>query len=115
MGALLLLYVLSRVFGDFRRIRSLRAAGELSEFLTLLREIKSRDDELEILERLELFFVLRQLEQIVLTRVASGDGHIANQASELLRILPSTRLSIYELEGINRQLEVAHPSKTVQP
>lgn len=115
MGALLLLIVLVRVLGDFKRIRSLRLSGELSEFFALLREIKSRDSELEIMQRLELFLTLRQLEQVVLTRTDSGDEHIANHASELLKRLPSTRLSLYELESVIQQLEEAHLSKTAQP
>ncbi|QED27360.1 hypothetical protein FRD01_08935 [Microvenator marinus] len=115
MGALLLLIVLVRVLGDFKRIRSLRASGELSEFFALLREIKRRDGELEMLQRLELFLVLRQLEQVVLTRTDSGDEHIANQTCELLKGLPTTRLSLYELEGVIQQLEEAHLSKTAQP
>lgn len=115
MGALLLFIVLVRVLGDFKRIRSLHSYGELSEFFALLREIKSRDGELEILQRLELFLVLRQLEQVVLTRVASEDEHIAHQASELLKGLPTTRLSLYELEGVIQQLEEGHLSKTAQP
>lgn len=114
-GALLLLVVLIRVLGDFKSIRSLRASGELSEFSALLREIKSRDSELEILQRLELFLTLRQLEQVVLTRADSGDVHIANQACELLKGLPTTRLSLYELEGVIQQLGEVHLSKKAQP
>lgn len=115
VGALLLSIVLIGLIVERKKIRALRASGELSEFLGRLREIKGRDGELEFLQRLELFLLLRQLEQIVLTRVKSEGEQVASSASELLKDLPKTRLSLYELERVIQKLEEDHLSKTAQP